>query len=227
MDRRCSRLVLVTAVLTGCASGEQMPADAGARDALSQQQTDARAQTDAASGSSNPDAASVDAGSSSACAYSGVLATWSFTGATGSQTSTTASSTATNVTAGAISRMGVTATSGSGSINAINWTTSASLDPAKYYTFTITPPAGCTLSLTGAAIDGKSSATGPTMAVIGTSKDGFAATTALSTSAASTPTLSVTGVTSTLELRVYGFAAGSTSGSFRLQNTLTLSGSIQ
>lgn len=195
--------------------------------------SDARTTTptaDAASGAPTVDAAAADAapqGSSCAQATTGVLATWSFAGATGSQTSTATASSAAGITASPISRTGVTATSGSGSINASNWPTAAQRDLGKYYTFSVTPPAGCTLTLTSVAIDGRASGTGPTQASVATSADAFAATAAVSTTAASTPSLTVTAATGPIEIRIYGFAASSTGGTFRLQNTLTLSGSLQ
>lgn len=176
-----------------------------------------------ASGVTNP-----DGNGTSGCAYSGVLATWTFAGAAGSQLSTGAASTGDGAVASSIGRASsLTATAGSGSINASNWATSSQRDMSKYYTLSIMPPAGCAMSLTAMAIDVKASSTGPGAAVVATSDDSFAQTASISTSASSTATLSVTGATSAVELRVYGFAASGLTGTMRVQNTLTVSGVVQ
>jgi hypothetical protein len=136
-----------------------------------------------------------------------------------------AASTATGVTASELTRAaGLTATAGAGSINSSNWPTGA-LDATKYYAFTVTPPSGCSVKLSGLAIDIKSSASGPASGALATSADAFVATTTVGTSAPSTPTMTTTSST-TLEIHVYGSAATSTSGTMRIQNTLTVSGSI-
>ncbi|MGE5184666.1 MAG: hypothetical protein ACM31C_21490 [Acidobacteriota bacterium] len=158
----------------------------------------------------------------------GVLATWSFTSATGSQTSTTAASAATGVTASSFTRSAsLTAVSGAGSINSSNWATSASRDSSRYYTLTITPPSGCTMSLTSAAIDAKTSTSGPASASIASDADSFAQTSTVAPNSTSSPSLSVTGATGAVEIRIYGYAATSTSGTMRVQNTFTVSGSLQ
>ena len=157
-----------------------------------------------------------------------MLATYSFASAAGNQASTAASSTATGVTAAPITRAAtLTAVSGANSINSSNWATSATLDPTKYYTFSITPPNGCTMILTSAAIDAKASGTGPASAAIATSGDTFMATSSVSTSAPSTPALTVVGANGSSEIRIYGYAASATGGTMRLQTTLTISGSLQ
>jgi len=183
----------------------------------------------------HPDASgSVDAAQdidapSGACAmpFSGVLATWTFTGQPGNQASTPSSSTAPGVTAGAVQRSsGLTAVSGSGSINSSNWSLTAMADTTKYYTFTVTPPSGCAMDLTMLSIDAKSSSTGPTMAQVGTSADTYGQTSMVATSTASTPALSVSGASGMIELRVSGFSASGAAGTMRVQNTLKITGSL-
>jgi hypothetical protein len=166
---------------------------------------------------------------SCADAFTGVLATWDFTTAPGSQAGNPAKSMATGVTAGMFTRSpaGLTATSGLNSINSSAWPTAAALDATKYYTVTITPPSGCTLSLTSMAIDAKSSGTGPASAVLATSVDQFAATSPIVTSAPSTPTLAISGSAGAVELRFYGYSATSASGTLRVQNTFSVTGSLQ
>jgi hypothetical protein len=205
-------------LVAGCASGG--PPSNAAADAADDApgRADARDQRDAPE---RPDAPA------NACASSGILATWSFTGDAGSQASTPATSTAQGVTAGDVQRATtLTAVSGANSINASNWSTAAQRDDTKYYTLTITPPTGCMLDLTSAAIDAKSSGTGPTSASVATSVDSFAAGQTVSTTAPSTPSLTVTNQTDTVALRIYGWTATGTAGTMRLQNTLTLSGSL-
>ena len=161
-------------------------------------------------------------------AHSGVLATWDFTGATGSQASTAASSPAPGVTAGNIMRATtLMAATGSGSINSSNWATGAQLDATKYYTLSITPPTGCSLSLSSISIDVTSSGTGPTTASVATSADAFAQTSSVSTTAPSTPSLSVSGHAGAVEIRIYGYGATSTGGTMRAQNMLTVTGATQ
>jgi hypothetical protein len=223
--RSCVVLSLGCALAAACASATTQQQNSTNPDA-SKGHNDGK-QTDA----SLIDASLIDApdGPSGACAmpFTGVLATWSFTGATGSQTSTPASSTAPGVVAGAISRASsLTASSGSGSINSSNWATSATLDTSKYYTFTVAPPSGCAMDLSSLAIDAKSSSTGPTKAAVATDADSYATQATVSTSAASTPALSVNGASGMVEVRVFGYSASSASGTMRVQNTLTISGAL-
>jgi hypothetical protein len=169
---------------------------------------------------------------SCADATTGVLATWAFAGATGNQASQPAASMATGVTAGELTRSSdLVAESGADSINSSAWPTAATLDVTQgYYTASLTPPAGCTLSLTSASITGRASGSGPANAVVGTSADTFAATTAITVSATdttSTPALAVSDAAAVIEVRIFGYAATSSSGTFRLDGTLTLSGSLQ
>ncbi len=160
--------------------------------------------------------------------FSGVLATWDLTAQPGSQTSTPSTSSAPGVVAGELARApSLTASAGTGSINSTNWPTSSQLDPTKFYTFSVTPPSGCALSLSSLAIDVTASGTGPTSAAVATSGDAFAQTTPVSTSAPSTPSLAVTVAHGALELRVYGFGASATGGTMRVQNMLAVSGALQ
>ena len=164
------------------------------------------------------------------CAHptSGVLVTFDFTGTTGSQTSTQPKSTATGILGGPISRSaGLTAVAGAGSINSSGWPTTTTLDATKYYTFTITPDPTCVMDLTSMSIDTKASNTGPASAAVATSADNFAGDTTFTPSSVANVTLSVTGANAAIEVRVYGYHASSTSGTFRVQNTFTISGALR
>ena len=163
---------------------------------------------------------------------SGVVATWAFAGQPGNQASTAAASAAPGTTAGAIARSSdLAADVGLDSMNSTTWPMTSTLDTTKgYYTLSITPPANCTLDLTAASIQGRQSGSGPASVAIGTSADGFAQTVALTvspTDATSTPALAVTGAAAAVELRIFGYGASGTAGTFRLDGTLTVTGSIQ
>jgi hypothetical protein len=240
-----SMFVLAIA-LVGCAStAEQMLGDgtfSAQPDAASASQQTADAPPpliDAPGSGSGSDAGSGSAGSGSAgsgsgvptgpCAdpYVGVLATWSFASQPGNEISVAAEGTGTGVTAGVVGRSsGVIADAGSASINSRDWATTATRDPTKYYTFSVTPPAGCSMSLTGMSIDAKASTSGPATAVIATSADGFSATTSVGTAGTTTEVLSVN-APGAVELRVYGYGATKTTGTFRIASNLVLSGSVQ
>jgi hypothetical protein len=179
------------------------------------------------------DASGSGSGSSScADATTGVLATWAFAGAAGNEANQPATSAAAGATAGAIARSSdLVAESGADSINSSGWPSAATLVTTQgYYTVSLTPPTGCTVSLTSASITGRASGSGPASASVGTSADAFAqlsAITVSATDATSTPTLAVTGDAAAVEVRIFGYAATNSSGTFRLDGTLTLSGSLQ
>lgn len=218
-------VLMVTAACATAGAPQQAPNDAPAGHNDGQRGVDGTQQHDAA------DRVDAPPGSCATPISGAALATWSFTGESGSQASTNATSMAAGVTAGAVSRSAsLTVASGVGSINSSNWSTSAQLDPQKYYTFSVTPPSGCQLDLTTLSIDTKISSTGPTMVSVATSDDAFGQTSSVTTSTTgvvSTPALHVNGATSAIELRVYGFAASSTGGTLRIENTLTLNGTLR
>jgi len=213
------RHAVFTLLITGCASGGP-PSNAAADAAGDDDAPPGRGDASRADAPERPDAPA------NACAFSGVLATWSFAGDAGSQASTPATSSAQGFTAGDVHRATtLTAVSGANSMNSSNWPSSASRDDTKYYTLTITPPSGCMLDITSAAIDAKSSGTGPTKASVATSADSFGPGQTVSTTAASTPSLTVTNQAAAVEIRIYGWTASGSAGTMRLQNTLTLTGS--
>jgi hypothetical protein len=160
--------------------------------------------------------------------FTGMLGTWDLTSQPGSQVSSPAKMAAPGVTAGGLSRSAaLVATSGTNSIAASNWTTGAMPDMTMYFTLSITPPAGCTVSMTGMAVDVASSGTGPTVAAVATSADAFAHTSPISTALPSTPTLAVSKSATAIELRIYGYGAMAATGTMRVQNMMTITGSLQ
>jgi hypothetical protein len=170
------------------------------------------------------DTSSLPEGSS--CSSMGTLVTYDFTGQPGNQTSTAATSSMAGITAGAVSRAStITAVAAANSIDGSNWST-AGLDTTRYYTFTLTP-ISCALDITSLSIDTKSSGTGPTSAAVATSDDNFTATSTFTPAGTlATVPLSVTGSTMPVEIRIYGFDASGTAGTFRIENTLTAVGSL-
>ncbi|HEY4180936.1 MAG TPA: hypothetical protein VGM90_29035 [Kofleriaceae bacterium] len=167
-----------------------------------------------------------EAGGSCASPFSGVLATWTLTGQTGSQISTAAATSTSGVTAGAVQRGGaLSPASGTNSINSSGWSTGA-LDKTKFYTVMLTAPSGCSISTTSLMLDATASGTGPTSMPIGTSADAFAATAQGSTTSAGMVSVVANG-SGTLEIRFYGLGASATTGTMRIQNTLSVTGTLQ
>jgi hypothetical protein len=153
--------------------------------------------------------------------------TFDLTGQPGNEASAKITSTASGVTSTALTRAStLTPIAGSDSINSSDWTKSSSADPTRYYSFSVTAPKGCTLSLASLSIDLQASGTGPSKGDIATSADSYAKhTTSFSGSSNGTRDLSSSG-TGTIEIRVYGYDASSTAGTFRIADTLKLSGSL-
>lgn len=159
--------------------------------------------------------------------FTGVLASWSMTAQTGSEVSVPAMTNAPGITAGPLSRAAaLTATSGTGSINSSGWPSTAVLDPTKYYSVTLTPPAGCKLAVMSLATDVASSATGPMNASVASSADNYAASAIVPTTVTGTPALVVSSTTM-VEFRIFGFNATATTGTMRVQNTLAITGALQ
>lgn len=222
--RRSCLLVLTPGLLAlvGCATATEPRI--GNADASPS--PDARPGIDAAPGAD----ASIDGPTTGSCtmAFTGMLASWDFTSEPGTQAMTAVHASAPGVTAGGVQRAAaLTAVSGLNSINSNNWPSAAQLDATKYYAFSVTPPSGCTLSIASVAIDAKASGTGPASAVIATSADAYTQKGTVATSAPGTVTVTVTAATGAVELRVFGYAAPAAAGTFRLQNTLAITGSLQ
>lgn len=109
--------------------------------------------------------------------------------------------------------------------NSNGWTTGVTLDPALYYTFTITPAAGGTtwngITLDLANFDAARINDGPTRFALRSSLDGFAANLLTGTvSVGFTTDTTALNVTSDVpvEYRIYGFGAGTTGGLLQIDN---------
>lgn len=183
-----------------------------------------------AGGGTKPDAASGDAGSdatpSTSCTYSGTLVTFDLGSLSGAAPEAAPTSKATGVTATALKRVGVTAVSGSGALNANNWPT-GNVDKGKYFTFTVAPPAGCAITLAKLSLTLDASSTGPSSASAGTSVDAFGALRNVPIGNATDVTLQgVAGIGGVVEVRIYGSSAQASSGTLRIDKSLSLSGSL-
>jgi hypothetical protein len=166
-----------------------------------------------------------DASTSGCTGTTGTLVTYDFTGQPGNQASTGASATMAGLTAASMTRAStITATAGTNSINGSNWAKSG-IDTTRYFTFTLTP-GSCALDITSLSIDTKSSTTGPVSGAIATSEDSFATTTAFTPGTAAKVSLSVSGATKPVEVRIYGYSASGSTGTFRIENTLSAAGSL-
>ena len=189
------------------------------------------ADTGSIADSASPGDTGTPGDSSSTCpqhGFSGTLVTFDLTGQSGSETSVSATTTAAGITGGALSRAsGLTAVSGAGSINSSGWSTAAMADKTLYYSFSVTPAAGCTLGLASLAIQTAASATGPAHFDVGTSVDNY---TALSTAYAGTSTDTVTlsaSAAGAITVHVFGYGATGSAGTMRIEGTLSLTGSIE
>jgi hypothetical protein len=196
----------------------------GARAAPGDSSTDASASVD---GGTRADGSNNSGSDSSPCpgaGYTGAVATFDLSAQPGNETSVAAGPSAMGIVVGALSRSpSLRPESSAGSINASNWPTAGD---GGYYTFTVTPPSGCTLSLASLSIRVRASTDGPTEGDVATSTDGFATHVgALVNDATSSVTMSAIGQAA-IEVRIYGFSAKSPSGTYRVENTVSLSGSL-
>ena len=158
----------------------------------------------------------------------GAIVTFDLSGQPGDEASAAATSSAAGVTGGSITRStGLTPITGSSAINSSGWSEGSSADKSLYYAFTLTPAAGCTVTLTSLSIDVKASATGPSHADVGTSADGYTTlSTAFAGTSVDTVPLSAT-ATAPITVHVFGYGATSTQGTLRIENTMTVSGTIE
>jgi hypothetical protein len=174
--------------------------------------------------------AAADAGPISACAFTGPLLAFDLGQAMGAQVDLLPAAKAAGLSATALRRSGVVTVASNHAMNASDWP-SGSLDVARHFAFTVTPPAGCAFTAATLSVDLKASATGPTSAAVGTSADGFGALQSVPVSTAGGPVVvPVLGgggkAGGVVEVRIFGFAASSSAGTLRLQGTLALTGSI-
>lgn len=118
---------------------------------------------------------------------------------------------------------GLSVASGAGSLAAGGFTTGA-FDPGDYFAFTVAPAAGRTLTLTDLTFSERRSASGIRGFSLRSSRDGFASDLYAGTVPDNTLTrrqaialgAAFTGLTESVELRLYGYRAESGAGTWRL-----------
>ena len=172
--------------------------------------------------------AAVDSATCGAQSASGTLVLFDFTMLTGSEQSVVPMSLMSGATATTLARSAaLVPAAGDGSLNARGWATTNTLDTTEYFTFTVVPAAGCKISLTSLSLSAHASDTGPTMAAIATSSDGFAMVAPFVPNGRSDVALTVSPATGAVEVRIYGYGAGGAAGTMRLDDTLSVVGSVE
>lgn len=164
------------------------------------------------------------------------LLTWVFTGQTGSQATQTSTTNDPGISAGTLERgSGLTATSGSNSMNSNAWLESTGdqddvaeqITENDYYQFTL--PIISTADVTTIVIALAASSTGPDGAVLRSDQDAYASNIgSIVGSGTLTATINQTGLTGTITYRLYGTKTtttnGATGGTMRI-TSLVINGS--
>ena len=165
----------------------------------------------------------------------GSLGNYATTGLSGVTVSIAPSNVATNTTFSNLTRgSGLTATSVTNAFNSSGWTTSATPDANDYYEFTITPNAAHQFSASELRVGLQRSSTGPANVVLRTSLDSFATnvgpviTPPIAPAATATSVIDLTPVSglqnssTPVTLRLYGYGAGSSAGTLRIERVTTV-----
>src|SRR6201995_2296863 len=128
---------------------------------------------------------------------------------------------------------GLTPSVAADAVSASAWTPDPALDPAAFYSFTVTPAAGTAMNLRALQLDERRSATGIRSWSVRSSLDGFASDIALfavpddtliRTETTPLP-LQFHDLTTTVEFRIFGFQAEAAPGTWRIDN-VTLIGEV-
>jgi hypothetical protein len=163
-----------------------------------------------------------------------LVTSFSFTGAAGNEAAFASDGTNAKLLAVPVmSRLGGSPAAAGGAFSGSGWPTAATLDTAHYYSFTVTPAAGKAMTLTRLALKDQASGTGPVTYALRSSRDSFAADLqTFATHAAIATSLSelvldaaFANVTVAVEFRIYGFGAGTSAGTWRIDD-VQLSGVI-
>lgn len=154
---------------------------------------------------------------------------FSFDGSTGDEASLGPDSQLASLTVSAMTRgAGLLPSSSAGTFSAKGWTTGGAVDAEDYFTFSVTPASGYTLTLTQLVLDERRSGSGITHWSVRSSLDEFnsdLATFAVpdnsDTRADQTialPAAGFTGLAAPVEFRIYGYGAESAAGTWRIDN---------
>lgn len=159
------------------------------------------------------------------------LVTFSFTGAAGNEAAFAPDAQPTGAVVSDMTRgPGLIANAGAGAFNSRGWTTLSARDSDDYYAFSITPESGSTLELTSFSFDALSSSTGPATWALHSSLDGFGASLGTFSTGAAGNTVVLGNafhyLTTAVEFRIFGFSAGGSTGTGRIDN-LSLLGSLE
>jgi hypothetical protein len=210
--------------------------DAGTNDASVRPMLDGSALDAALFDAGSEGGALFDAGSeggalfdaAAGCGFAGTLVTFDATPLVGSAVQLAPASTGPGVAASPLTRAGVGAVGASGGFNANGWPT-AGLDLGKHFTFSIAPPAGCAVRVSQISLAVAASSSGPQSAALATSADGYATPKpfALSGVTVDVPLAAVGAASAPLELHLYGYGATSTTGTLRVTDVLTVTGSLE
>ena len=152
-----------------------------------------------------------------------LVASFSFTGALGNEATFPSDGVNSKLTVVPVmSRLGGAPSAAGGVFSGNGWTT-ATLDIAHYYSFTVTPKAGETMTLTNFALKDQRSGTGPVTFAVRSSRDGFAADLQSFASHAALGRSEIilgatfAGVTTPVEFRMYAFN-GAAAGTWRIDD---------
>ncbi|AFM04359.1 hypothetical protein Fleli_1974 [Bernardetia litoralis DSM 6794] len=157
------------------------------------------------------------------------LVTYDFAGENGNQIFTSTSSVATNMTASSFTRgSGVAAAGAGNSISSTGWSTGA-INLNDYYSFTVTPDAGYSLDLDNLNFGERRSGSGIRNFEIRTSLDGYSASYFSTTFGDNTSTRhhnftftpAFSNITTAITIRIYGYNAESSGGTWRIVNNST------
>lgn len=149
-----------------------------------------------------------------------ILVSYNTFGNVGTETAEPPASTAANLSATDLSLVGVTAASNGNRFGGNNWAVGNTLNITNdYISLTITPDSGYTFSISDIVVAFDRSGTGPSNFTFRTSFDGFAtdlftpiARTTTGVQSTSNTVSSLNDVGSALEIRLYGYNAGSATG---------------
>lgn len=165
------------------------------------------------------------------------LAQYSFAGTSGVTGQRAAGRVHNAVSASAVERAGVNGSSAANAFSSNGWNT-ASLDPARYYTFTLSPEAG-RFEATRLQLSHARTGTGPTQYAVRTSRDNFTTNVfegALEGTASEAVDLDLThpdvsrffrDVIEPITFRIYAWGASAGTGTYRLDQTLRVEGNVQ
>lgn len=133
----------------------------------------------------------------------------------------------TNMTVSGIGRgTGISGNAASGRYNASGWN-SPTIDANDYFYFILTPNTGFEVDLASLTYSGQASGSGPTSFALKSSLDGFVSNigSASTSGTISLNNIALQNITTSIELRLYGWAASATGGTYSV-NDFTFSGSV-